>query len=134
MRELIALTCLALAACSSPSETPGRDGGIEDAGADAPDADAPDAAACVLASPYSSKNAVCNTCAEQRCCAQVNGCLQATACNDDYVNCLLACAFDPDAGQDPCQADCAAQYPAGKAAYDTAIGCVDQACATECQN
>jgi hypothetical protein len=129
MRSLLALACLALASCSSSSESPAPDGGL-DAGLE--DAGAGDAAPCTLASPYSTKNPACNGCAEQRCCAEVNGCLLATACNDDYVNCLLACAFDPDAGQDPCQADCAAQYPAGKAAYDTAIGCVDQACATEC--
>jgi hypothetical protein len=105
-----------------------------DAGMDAP--------ACKLASPFSSSNAVCNACAEEKCCAQINGCLLDTACNDDYVNCTLVCAFtDFDAGADAggdagtagCLADCAQQFPKGKAEYDTAFGCADTVCATECQ-
>jgi hypothetical protein len=110
------------------------DGGMDAA----PDADL-DAAMCKLASAFSSSNAVCNACAEEKCCPEINGCLLDTACNDDYVNCSLACAFtDFDAGADAgteagCLADCAQQYPKGKAEYDTAFGCADTACATECQ-
>lgn len=120
------------------------DAGLEDAGdasapdasppdAAAPDATVADAAACTLAGPYSSQNATCNTCAEAKCCLEINGCLLDPSCNDGYVNCALACAFDPDAGQATCLADCADQYPAGKVEYDTAIGCAEEACANECQ-
>ena len=51
------------------------------------------------------------------------------------------CAIDFDAGSDAaadagptaCPADCARQYPKGKAEYDTAIGCVDRSCGAECK-
>lgn len=126
----------------------GTGGAPLDAGVDAPapmdgGPDAPlDAATCKLASPFSSKNAACNACAEEKCCPEINGCLLDTACNDDYVNCSLVCAFTDfdagadaggDAGTEGCLADCAQQFPAGKAEYDTAFGCADTACATECQ-
>lgn len=140
----VLLAAALLAACSSP-DTSTLDAGPADAGAedaavadaaaaeDAGDA-APDAAPCTLASPYSTQDAVCNACAEAKCCAAINGCLLLPACNDDYVNCALGCSLDPgDAGVDPCLADCAAQSPEGKAAYDAAIGCADAACAVECQ-
>ncbi|MFT3765261.1 MAG: hypothetical protein QM820_07060 [Minicystis sp.] len=145
--SLILLGLSLLAACSSP-DAPPADGGPDDAGPadaaphdaapadaapDAPADAAPDAPACTLVSPYSSQDADCNACAEAHCCAAINGCLTDPDCNDGYVNCALACAFDPDAGQDPCLADCASQYPTGKEEYDEAIGCADQACAVECQ-
>jgi len=110
-----------------------------DSGMDAPLDSPPDAPACKLASPFSSSNAVCNGCAEEKCCLQINGCLLDPACNDDYVNCSLVCAFtDHDAGADAgteagCLADCAKQFPKGKAEYDAAFGCADSACSTECQ-
>ena len=161
---LLALSVL-LVACSSAAPTGGTGGNAStstsagtggqgtggapiDAGMDAPapvDAgmDAPlDAPACKLARAFSSKNAVCNACAEEKCCAEINGCLLDTACNDDYVNCSLVCAFTEfdagadaggDAGAAGCLADCAQQFPEGKAEYDTAFGCADTACATECQ-
>lgn len=126
----------------------GTGGAPVDAGMDAPtqtdsgmDA-APDAVACKLASAFSSSNAVCNACAEEKCCPQINGCLLHTACNDDYVNCSLVCAFTDfdggadaggDAGTAGCLADCAQQFPEGKAEYDTAFGCADTACLTECK-
>lgn len=90
--------------------------------------------ACKLVKPYSSKNAVCNQCAESKCCAEVNGCLGDPACDDDYVNCTLVCALSPapDAGMGACLGQCAKDYPKGKAEYDTAIGCADSKCATEC--
>jgi hypothetical protein len=137
------------ASTSSAGVTGGAGGGAVDAGIDAPTmmdagldapSDAPlDAPMCKLAQPFSSKNAVCNACAEEKCCPQINGCLLDTACNDDYVNCSLVCAFtDFDAGADAgttagCLADCAQQFPKGKAEYDAAFGCADSACATECQ-
>lgn len=95
-------------------------------------------AACKLVKAYSSKNAVCNACAEARCCAEINGCLGDKRCDDDYVNCILACALLPadagDAGDTTkaCLAKCGADFPAGKALYDTAIGCADKQCAKEC--
>jgi hypothetical protein len=149
MRRLLAAASLALPlvlACSSATPPGGSGGsggaGPSDAGPgdaarpDAP-ADAPtDAAACVLVSAYSSQNAGCNACAEAKCCAEINGCLGEPGCNDDYVNCILACAFVEDAGDAgvaTCLDACAAQYPQGKAEYDVAIGCAEQACAAECQ-
>jgi hypothetical protein len=110
----------------------------DDSGLDAPDDSAPDAPACKLAAAFSSSNKVCNDCAEEKCCPQINGCLKDTACNDDYVNCSLGCAFtDFDAGdagtKAGCLDDCAKQFPKGKAEYDVAFGCADNACATECQ-
>ncbi|MEP7126431.1 MAG: hypothetical protein ABJE95_36205 [Byssovorax sp.] len=112
---------------------------MNDSGMDAPLDSAPDGPGCKLASPFSSSNMVCNDCAQEKCCPQINGCLQDTACNDDYVNCSLVCAFtDYDAGADAgteagCLADCAKQYPKGKAEYDVAFGCADSACTAECQ-
>jgi len=147
MRRLLAaaLALPLVLACSSAT-TPGGSGGAspdagpEDAGPDAPadaGSDAPtDAAPCALISPYSSQNAACNACAEERCCAEINGCLGDPGCNDDYVNCTLACAFvddGGDAGLTACLDACGAQYPQGKAEYDVAIGCAEQACATPCQ-
>ncbi len=98
------------------------------------DAAGPDAAMCKLVRPYSSRDVVCNGCAEAHCGCEINGCLVDTQCDDGYVNCIIACALDPgDAGASPCMADCAQQYPRGKVEYDLAIGCVDRACPTECQ-
>ena len=136
------LAALSLAACSSP-DSPAPDGGMGGAGLPADDAGPADAGAdaevdadagpCALVRPYSTKDAICNACAEASCCAEINGCLVDPACDDGYVNCAIACSLDPDAGQDPCLADCAAQYPGGQAEYDTAIGCADAKCAVECQ-
>src|SRR5690242_8946726 len=108
MRRLLAALTLAsplLFACSSAT-TPGGSGGAPDAGPDgagpsdaAADA-AADAGACTLISPYSSKNAACNACAQAKCCAEINGCLGDPGCNDDYVNCAIACALDFDGGSD----------------------------------
>jgi hypothetical protein len=115
---------------------------------DAPPADAADThvsdgagdAACTLVKPYSSKDATCNACAQAKCCAEVNGCLGDPRCDDDYVNCILACALTTtvdsgDAGPvvAACVAECGTKYPAGKAAYDKAIGCVDARCSDVCK-
>lgn len=154
----LALALSSFAACSS-STTAGGTGGtggadagpdaVEDAPADAPQdsptdapqdspTDAPaEAGPCALLSPFSSQNKPCNDCAEAHCCQEINGCLGDPACNDDYVNCTLACALDfdagPDAGPSDCFAICGEQYPAGKVEYDLAFGCVDQQCLGECQ-
>lgn len=135
------IACSTSTSSSTSSEPDGASG--DDAGGEAADAAPSDAArpgpdaadaACTLLSPYSTKNATCNGCAQAACCAEVNGCLGDTACNDDYVNCILACALLPDdAGADAgaaCEADCGARYPKGRAEYDTATGCVDKACAS----
>ena len=99
-----------------------------------------DTASCALHKPYSTKNAACNACAQARCCAVLNDCFDDLRCDDDYVNCILACALLPaDAGPDAgdatgaCLADCAAKHPAGKTRYDAAIACVDGTCAAECR-
>ncbi len=92
------------------------------------------AGACALTKPYSSKNQVCNACAEQYCCPQINACYADPACDDGYVNCAIGCAIgDVDAGIDPCLAECAKQFPGGRIEYDAAIGCADTECAIECQ-
>jgi hypothetical protein len=135
-----------LVGCSSSSggTTPSDVGSdaSADAIADTVAEAAPDAAACTLVAAYSSSNAVCNGCAQSKCCAEVNGCLGDPRCNDDYVNCILACALLPDdAGADAdaagaaadCVAKCGTDYPVGKTEYDTAIGCVDAKCGSECQ-
>ncbi len=102
--------------------------------ADPADADSVDAAACTLVRPYSSKDAVCNACAQKECCAQINTCLSDTQCDDGYVNCLLACVLVDDAGPGTdagiamCETACGAQYPKGHTEYDIATGCVDTAC------
>jgi len=97
-------------------------------------------AACTLTKPYSSKDAICNACAQSKCCAEVNGCLGDPRCDDDYVNCILACALtaptdggDAGAEKAACLADCASKYPVGKAAYDAAIGCVESKCNDVCK-
>jgi len=96
-------------------------------------------AACKLQKPYSSKDVDCNACAERTCCDEVNGCFADKRCDDDYVNCILACALLPadaaDAGaeRDRCVGECDAMHPEGKKAYDAAIGCVEARCATECE-
>lgn len=138
-RLFLSSLILSLAACSSAAPAadaaldaprvdtgPLRDG-AGDAGADA--------APCVLVKPYSTKDPVCNQCAEQRCCPEINACLGDPACDDAYVNCMLACALAPvpDAGVDACLAQCDADHPTGKASYDVAIGCAESRCAVECQ-
>lgn len=138
----LALVAAAFVGCSSSDHgAPDADGGGGDDASQSSDASPSDAASdggmCSLVSPYSSKNKVCNDCAEAECCVEINGCLADTVCNDDYVNCLLGCALDPgdggDAGIASCEAACDAQYPTGKSEYDTAIGCAEQKCATQCQ-
>ena len=101
---------------------------------DAPIVDAPmDSTPCTLARPYSSLNQVCNACAEKECCVEINTCLLDPACDDSYVNCILACSIDTDAGEvAPCIAICDEDYPKGKAEYEAAIGCADAHCAAEC--
>jgi hypothetical protein len=106
--------------------------------------DGADSGACKLVKPYSSKDKTCNTCAETECCAEVNGCLGDTACDDDYVNCILACALfpddagagvdaGPDAGIPACEGRCGAQFPKGEAEYKAATGCVDTRCKSDCK-
>lgn len=93
---------------------------------------------CKLLKPYSSKNVPCNECAQGKCCAEVNACLGDPRCDDEYVNCSLACALLPadagDAGaeKERCLTECGAMHPEGKKRYDAAIGCVDTKCASEC--
>lgn len=95
-----------------------------------------DAPACQLTKPYSSKDADCNACAEQQCCALINACYADADCDDGYVNCILACALLPgyagDAGVESCLTDCATQHPTGRASYDAAISCADAKCAGPC--
>ncbi len=142
MKTLSAVCCaLLLGGCSN------ADGGATDASVlpdgrnDASDAglDAiTDAAACTLVKPYSSKNAVCNQCAQTKCCTEINGCLGDPKCDDEYVNCILACALLPadagaDAGIKTCLDQCAKDFPVGKAEYDVAIGCAETKCSVECK-
>lgn len=135
------LPLLLLSACASSAEPAATGDAAPDVAADAVDASGDaDAASCTLKKPYSSKDGDCNACAEARCCAEVNGCLADPRCDDDYVNCILACALIPpdagdagDAGVAACVADCGAAHPQGKAAYDAAIGCVDTRCADVCE-
>lgn len=106
-------------------------------GASADGADGADGGTCALVKPYSSKNAVCNQCAQTKCCSEINGCLGDPKCDDDYVNCILACALLPDdagadAGTKPCVDQCGKDFPQGKAEYDVAIGCADTKCNVEC--
>lgn len=124
-------------ACAAEG-TPASDAGSSDArtSAEAGDA-ASDAGTCALVKPYSSKNAVCNQCAQEKCCVEINGCLGDPRCDDEYVNCILACALLPadagDAGTKPCVDQCAKDFPQGKAEYDVAIGCADTQCAGPCK-
>jgi len=140
---------LAIAGCSSStSESPPIDAAsdsttLADAGGDVDETRIDmgvDTATCTLVKPYSTKDTACNACAQSKCCAEVNACLGDKRCDDDYVNCILACALLPDdAGGDAsaamtaCLADCAAKSPEGKAEYDAAIGCVDTACKGICK-
>lgn len=138
---------LSLVACSSSEHggaadaTSGDSSNNETAGETFGDtsADGTADASCSLIKPYSSKDAACNACAAERCCAPVNGCLGDPRCDDDYVNCILACALTPDDGGTgdaaiaSCLDDCAAMHPAGKAEYDAAIACVDTSCKDVCK-
>ena len=148
LRSLALLALLALlAACSSndvvtPADASANDAAsTTDARADgAKDAGSGDGSACTLVKPYSSKNAVCNQCAQAKCCAEINGCLGDPKCDDDYVNCILACSLlPPDGGADAgaaikaCIDQCGVDHPQGKAEYDVAIGCADTKCKLECQ-
>lgn len=96
--------------------------------------DAPlDSTPCVLAAPYSSSDPDCNQCAEEACCEEINACLTDPACDDSYVNCMLACVIDAEPEEvDPCIAICDEDYPIGKAKYEAAIQCADTHCATDC--
>ncbi len=158
---VLTATCLSvpdalMSACSSDEGTPvaasdasaAADQSVQEgavptetgAGADAAKSDG---GACKLVKPYSSKDKICNGCAETACCAEVNGCLGDTACDDDYVNCILACVLLPDdagadvdagdAGIPACEKRCGTQYPKGEAEYLAATGCVDTKCKTDCK-
>ena len=142
------LVFVLVTACSSSSSVGApSDASVDtlvDGGADAPfESSPPDAvveaidAACALHLPYSTKNKACNDCAAARCCVEMNACFDDPRCNDDYVNCALACALTDDAGPDggaiaECLADCASKHPAGKARYDAAIGCAEAQCKSSC--
>ncbi len=155
MSRLLVACSLVVLGCTSDPEadpivvrdaTPEVDGATDSAAADtiavdtAPDTkgDTTPDATCKLVKAYSSKNAKCNACAEAKCCVEINGCLGDPKCDDEYVNCILACALLPadagDAGAEAkaCIAKCGTDFPVGKAAYDKAIGCADAQCATEC--
>jgi hypothetical protein len=129
---------IAVALCACGSAQPAPPDTRADMRADVRPDVTPDVASdrgpCTLVKPYSTKNALCNQCAESKCCAEVNSCLGDTACDDDYVNCILACSLGPapDAGTSPCLAGCGKDYPKGKAEYEAATGCADSKCATEC--
>lgn len=120
------------AAGATAGGTGGASGGAGGGGA----AQGGSGGACKLVAPYSSKNAACNGCAEQKCCVEINGCLGEVVCNDTYVNCILACSLlSGDAGKaevDACIDKCGVDAPDGKAAYEKAIGCADARCAAEC--
>ena len=140
-----------LVACSSDEATPAAasdasaaaDQGSADGKTSSETGTDTDGAACKLVKPYSSKDKVCNGCAETACCAEVNGCLGDPACDDDYVNCILACVLLPndagadvdagDAGIPACEKRCGTQYPKGEAEYLAATGCVDTRCKSECK-
>lgn len=127
-----------LLGCSSSESAPPTDAAVDTSVVvDSTPSDARDAA-CKLTKAYSSKDVDCNACAERECCDEVNACFADKRCDDDYVNCILACALLPadaaDAGaeRDRCVAECDAMHPDGKRAYDGAIGCVEAKCPTEC--
>ncbi len=136
-----------LLACSSTDVTAPADASANDAPSSTDaradtttDATALDGSACKLVKPYSSKNVVCNQCAQAKCCTEINGCLGDPKCDDDYVNCILACSLlPPDGGADAgaaikaCIDQCGVDHPQGKAEYDVAIGCADTKCKVECQ-
>lgn len=144
---------LSLPACSSDvagaadagADQLATDGGPADSAPDGVTADASaDAGACRLVKPYSSKDVACNSCAQTECCAEVNGCLGDTVCDDDYVNCFLACVLlpddagagvdaGPDAGVPACVKRCDVQYPKGAAEYQAATSCVDTRCKADCK-
>lgn len=138
MLRMVAMLAFVPLGCSSvgPATDASADGPT-DVGVDAKDGAPSDAGVCALSKPYSSKNATCNGCAQTKCCAEINACYADLECDDGYVNCILACALLPgdagDAGVSMCLADCGAQHPKGKTEYDTAIGCADTKCATECK-
>ncbi len=110
---------------------------VPEAAEDAQEPEAGDAApadaACTLVRPYSSSDPECNACAQAACCEEINACLLAEACDDSYVNCMLACVLEADADVDACIAQCDADYPEGKVLYEAAIGCADAHCAAECE-
>jgi len=138
VRALPLLLLLLLACSSDPVAAPAPDAAQDSASLKDSAGDAPsDAGSCKLVKPYSSKNVGCNQCAEAKCCVEINGCLGDPACDDTYVNCILACALLPDdagdAGISLCMGQCAVDSPKCKAEYDTAIGCADTKCTIECK-
>lgn len=147
MRALLAVVLFAGCSSSESAPTPVVDSAsdtatdsvvtVDSMPSDTGPSDSRDAA-CKLTKAYSSKDADCNACAEQTCCEEVNGCFGDKRCDDDYVNCILACAIlpadaaDPAVERDRCVAECDAMHPEGKKAYDAAIGCVERRCVSEC--
>jgi len=128
--HLLLVLVATLLGCGEPTRQP-SDLGVADSAQPA------DLLTCTLVKPYAATEAVCNDCAEARCCAEVNGCYGSASCDEDYVNCYLACGLfaEPDAGGTDvtaCVADCDAQHPAGKLQFEAAIGCVEQRCSAEC--
>lgn len=113
------------------------DAATRNADAKAADAEnAPDAAACTLSQPYSTKDAVCNECAQSHCCQAVNDCYADDQCNDTFVNCILGCALTDSGGTDgtnACIAQCGVDSPQGKAEYAAISDCLAASCATECK-
>jgi hypothetical protein len=147
-RRLVPLAFFLLPACSGKDATSllADASASTDAAADAqpkadanltpaPDASA-DAAACTLTAPYSTKNQLCNTCAEAHCCAAINACYASKDCDEGYVNCVIACALTEKdkPAYDACAAVCSKDYPTGAKLFNTINACADKSCATECAN
>lgn len=73
----------------------------------------------------------CNACLEGSCCAQTNGCMGSSQCND-FLNCLSGC-IDGDGGLDNvCANACASQNPTGASQYMTMTSCMDSFCRNDC--
>jgi hypothetical protein len=135
------LSAAAIQACGSdsgdddPSTLPGRqtkDGGEPEtssgsSGTPAPPPPPPGSADCSGLTDTVSDKPACDTCAKQKCCDAVQGCLSSSDCKA-LEKCLEPCADDDFA----CILGCQSAHDKGSAALEELGSCASDACESEC--
>ncbi len=121
---------------TGPVADTSTDDGPSDNPTDAARYDSSDATTCKLLKVYSSSNRACNACAEKECCEIINACFSSKACDEDYINCSLACVLETDASKsaiDHCVKECQRIYNDGYMLFDAANACAESKCTADCR-
>jgi hypothetical protein len=113
----------------------GKDGQASSSGGDTGASSGSDGSSCTINIDFGA--AACNTCAEGKCCAEINACFNPPGSDCDKLDtCLTTCideAGSPstDAGA-VCANDCFTAYAGAKSTWLTQAKCLLDNCKTEC--